>query len=96
MKISKHIFNALLRRATTKKINEDSIYLEFKFKELYLSIYAEKIKDWVISEIYFNEGYELTKKQKKGLQDLINSIKIEMLEVVDEYFENGVKRSDFY
>lgn len=90
------ILTALLRRKKTEKIREDSIFLEYQFNDMWLTIFATKDDNFLISELFHSEEIKLTKSQKRDLQKLVYSKVIEVVEPTDEYFENGVGPENFY
>lgn len=65
------IFNALLRRNKTEKIREDSIFLEYSFNGLFISVFSTKEDNFLISELDHSEEIKLTKSQKDDLQTLV-------------------------
>jgi len=90
------VLTALLRRKKTEKINEDSIFLEYQFNDMWLTIFATKENEFKISELFHSEEIKLTKSQKADLQKLVYSKVIELVYPTDEYFENGVRPKNFY
>jgi hypothetical protein len=90
------VLTALLRRNKIEKVNEDSIFLEYQFNDMWLIIFATKEDDFEISELLHTENIKLTKRQKEDLQNLVYSKVVKIIDPTDEYFENGVRPENFY
>lgn len=83
------IFNALLRRCKTEKSRTDGVFLEYKFEEIWMSIWIEWIdlkKDPVLIEIEHSEEIKLTKSQREDLIKLaISKRELEPNELMEDY-----------
>lgn len=86
-----------LNHKKEQKIYEDSVFLEFKKNYTYVTVFATEEDNYLISELVTDEDTELNENQKNYLQEFVHQIKIPKgVQQEDNYFNNGVKREDFY
>ena len=80
------IFNALLRRCKTERSRTDSVFLEYKFEELWLSIFIDFKQYPMFVEIENSEEIKLTKSQREDLIKLaISKRELEPNELMEDY-----------
>ena len=80
------IFNALLRRCKTERSQTDGVFLEYKFEELWLSIFIDFKQDPFYIEIEHSEEIKLTKSQREDLIKLaISKRELEPNELMEDY-----------
>lgn len=92
-----NLFKLILNNEKQKNIHLDAIFIEWCYLNYYISVFAEKINDFIISELNYSEDFEITENQYKILQKIVNSFIIEEnTEEIDSLKKYGLKEIDFY